>query len=407
MSLLSESDYGQEWLKNFDLSDRKTASLLIDRLMLVGSSEFTSAIVKQLETISVKAGKDKEMIALFAEREVEKHNHEIMTFFPGSKSGRAVGAGIQPVKVDPQKQDVGSEGILAALITKFCKSYPNIAMSHPGPDSLRKSKVRKIVIVTDFIGSGGRLYEMLDAFAKVATLQSWRSYHLISFHVVCYSATEFGMKTLLHHPLRPKIHSHVACPVIDEAFEGADLGAVKLLCKRYPKKSKFPFGFMGTGSLIAFSHGIPNNAPQILHSSAKGWKPLFEGRSTFAADIDSIADSTDLIIKNSEKTLKTRNARKLLEDDESELWVHTMLVLYGVRRGLRTASKLSARTQIPLSSVEKVLNLACEAKWLTSKNSLTALGRRELKGLKWRDLPENVLALGKSNLYFPTQLRVS
>lgn len=406
MALLSTSLHGQVWLKNFDSTDQIAASLLIDNLMLVGASEFASQINSQLAKISRQAHTENQTLALFAEREIKDKNNNIPPFFPGSENGRAVGKGIQPVKVDLKKQDVGSEGIVAALITKFCKTNPDTCMSHPGPDALRASKVRKIVIVTDFIGSGRRLCEMLDAFSQVATIQSWISYHLISFHIVCYSATELGLETLKRHSLRPEVSLHVACPVIDEAFEGANLGAIKLLCKKYPKRSRSPFGFRSTGALIAFSHGIPNNAPYILHSSAKGWKPLFEGRSTVNADIDAIADSADMLVQNSEKVLKIRGARKLLEESESELWLHTMLVLSAVKKGLRTASKLSACTQLPLSQVEKILNLAFEAKWLTQKNSLTTLGRRELKWQRiWRKFPDDALVFGDGNLYFPTQLR--
>ena len=403
LALLSTTHNGKEWLKNFDSSDRETASLLIDSLMLVGASEFSSRINRQLRKIAEQAAEKNQAIALYSEREIKKDkNHEVPAFFPNSEEGRAIGKGIPPVEVDPLKQDVGSEGIVAALITKFCKAHQKTCLSHPGPDDLRKNKVRRIVIVTDFIGSGNRLYEMLDAFAKVATIQSWISYNLLSFHIVSYSATEFGIESLRRHSLRPEIFVHISCPVIDEVFEGADLGAVKLLCKKYPQKAKSPFGFNSTGSLIAFSHGIPNNAPLILHSSIKGWKPLFEGRSTIISDIDAIADSSDVLAQNSEKILKIRNARKLLRESEDELWLHTMLVLNAVKKGLRKTSKISSCTRLPFERVDEILELAFEAKWLTPKNSLTALGRRELK---WSRIPYKRLVFNDSNLYFPTQLR--
>lgn len=406
MALLSTTQHGIEWLKNFDADDRVAASLLIDNLMLVGASEFASKINTHLKTLVEQANDAGQMLAFYAESEVNKDEKKnILPFFPDSENGRAIGDGIPPVTVDPGTQDVGSEGIVATLITKFCKANSKACLSHPGPDALRKNKIRKIVIVTDFIGSGRRLYEMLEAFAKVATIQSWVSYHLISFHIVCYSATETGLGFLKSHSLRPDVSVHISCPVIDEAFEGEELGAIKLLCRKYPdRKSGFPFGFNNTGSLIAFSHGIPNNAPYILHGSQKGWKPLFQNRSTADADIDEFADSSDVLVRNSEKTLKIRNARSTLLKSEGELWLHTMLVLKAIQKKVRTAPKLSARLQLPLERVEEILKLASEAKWLTPKNSLTVLGRKELK---WSRLPKEVLVIEGSNLYFPTQLRAS
>ena len=405
MALLSKTKYGKDWLNNFDSTDRKTASLLIDNLMLVSASEFTSRLNAQLISVADKAKSDNHPVAFYAEREVEKNGIEVKAYFPNTESGRASGEGVPPVTVDPKKQDVGSEGVVAATISKLCKSRPNTCLSHPGPDKLREEKVRKIVIVTDFIGSGFRLYDMLNAFEKVATIKSWSSYKLISFEVVCYSATEDGLKWVKSHPLKPSLHIHIACPTIDERFVGIELGAIKLLCKKYPKRSKFPFGFRQTGSLIAFSHGIPNNAPPILHSKAKGWKPLFFDRSTIEADIDAIADHASILETDSKKVLKVRNARKLLQDPESELWIHTVLIMDAINKGLRTKTKLSARTQITLLRVEEVLGLASNAKWLTPNNSLTALGRRELKFLKRRDFPEEVLVSNADKLYFPTQLR--
>ena len=376
--------------------------MLIDRLMLVSASEFTSAIIRLLTEVLNRGGIENQPIALYAEREVEKDGHVMKPFFPGTSTGRAIGDGVPPVLANP---DIGSEGILATLISKFCKSNPDVALSHPGPDQLRSSKTRRIVIVTDFIGSGRRISEMLDAFAKVATLQSWRSYKLLSFEVVCYSGTEDGLAFVRQHSLSPLISSHIACPVIDEAFKGHELGAVKILCRKYPKKSKSPFGFSGTGSLIAFSHGIPNNAPPILHSKASGWKPLFQGRSTLAASLDTVADSAELIEQNSQKVLGIRNARKVLSDPTGELWVHTMLVLDAVRAGQRSTSKVSAHTQIPMARTEEIFNLAFAAGWLTNRNSLTSLGRRELKQMKWVHPSEDWLALSSASLYFPTQLR--
>lgn len=374
--------------------------------MLVSASEFTSGIIRRLKTLQQEADADNQKIALFAEREFPKVGHEVQAIFPGFETGRAVGDGIQPVFVDPEKQDVGSEGIVAALISKFCKANGSTCLSHPGPDKLREDRVRKIVIVTDFIGSGRRVSEMLDAFSKVATLQSWKSYRLISFHVVCYSATEWGLSTLAHHSSNPSVSVHIACPVIEEAFEGIELGEIKQLCKKYPRtKSRFPFGFNNTGSLIAFSHGIPNNAPQILHSSVSDWKPLFEGRSTLASDLDAIADSSELLIQNSQRVLKIRDAKQILTDTEGELWIHAMLTLDAVKKGHRTPTKLSARTQIPVLRVQQILQLAAEAGWLTPNASLTRLGQREIRWFKMFRSTVNNLAYPEGELYFPTQLR--
>ena len=406
MAELSKTSFAQSWLNNFPPQDRDTASLLLDRIMLVGASEFIAAITKQMDRIERECQSAQPCLALYAEREIEKCNYDVIPFFPRTGKGRATGDGIPPVSVDLKKQDVGSEGIIAALISKYCKVPENYAISHPGPDALRENRVRKIVIVTDFVGSGRRINEMLDAFALVASIQSWRSYGLLDFHVVCYSGTELGLHNVRRHSLRPKVSFHIACPVINEAFSGSEFGAIKLLCKTYPgKRSRSPFGFNDTGALIAFSHGIPNNAPAILHSHAGGWKPLFPGRSTASSEIDRIADSSEMLAKNSERVLRVRAARKLLSDSEGELWTHAMLVLDAIRSGAKTPTKVSALTQIPIERVEEVIALSQTAGWVTPKRTLTRMGRREIRGIRKYFLIDEEFAFPESNMYFPSQLR--
>ncbi len=265
MSFLSATTAGRAWLQNFDADDQPIAKKLLDGLLLISASEFSSKMTQQLAEMATRAREADEVLAFYAEREIAKADGDVLPFFPGTERGRAAGQGVQPVLVSLQRQDVGSEGILAALISKFRNANSDVVASHPGPDDLRAKCVRKIVIVTDFIGSGKRVYEMLEAFAKVATIQSWRSYGLITFEVVCYSAAEWGAKIVAEHRLRPKMTIYAACPVVDETFKGAELKAIQHLCRKYPKGSKWPMGFNATGSLIAFSHGIPNNAPQIFH----------------------------------------------------------------------------------------------------------------------------------------------
>ena len=245
---------------------------------------------------------------------------------------------------------------------------------------------------------------MLDAFAKVATIQSWRSYGLIRFEVVCYSAADYGAKAVAGHRLRPTITMYAACPVVDEAFKGAELNAIKQLCEKYPKGSKWPMGFNATGSLIAFSHGIPNNAPQIFHSSRNGWNPLFRGRSTLMSDLDQVADTSDHVVQQSAEVLGIRNAREILRESRGELWTHTMLVLHAVRSGLHSRDNISARTRLPTARVTEIIELATTAGWLSSACRLTSLGRRELR---WQAIWKPNISLARQNddLYFPTQLR--
>lgn len=261
------------------------------------------------------------------------------------------------------------------------------------------------MLVTDFIGSGERMSRMLDALWKVATIRSWASYKLISFEVVCYSATEWGLSHVRRHSTAPNIRTFAACPTLHEAFKGVELKEVEALCFKYPKKSRDWLGFRSTGSLIAFSHGIPNNAPAIFHSSRGGWRPLFVGRSTQMTDLNAAADTAADIEERSQALLGVRNAQHVLSTASGEQWTYTMMVLLTIRGGSTSPMTISARTRVPLSRVDEVLALALKAGWLYPSMRLTPMGRRELRSLLRWGGDTSELAFPHSDLYFPKQLR--
>lgn len=406
MASLSGTSTGQSWLRNFDEADRPTAADLVDALMLVSANEFDTRIVGMLVDLERAAARKNERIAIYAEREMPVgDDFTVPAFFPNTEIGRATGPGIQPVVVDPQRQSVGSEGIVAALITKFCAAHRSTTLSHPGPDDLRVHRARKIVLVTDFIGSGERMRKMLDAFWNVATIRSWASYKLISFEVVCYSATDRGQSLVQYHATKPIVRTFAACPTLREAFEGMKLKEIEALCFKYPKKSREWLGFHGTGSLIAFSHGIPNNAPAIFHSSRGGWRPLFVGRSTQMSDLNAMADTAAEIEQRSQALLGVRNARQVLSTAVGEQWTYTMMILLTIRGGATSPMTISARTRVPLQSVEEVVALASKAGWLRPNMRLTPMGRRELRSLLRWGGNASELAFPHGELYFPKQLR--
>ena len=84
-----------------------------------------------------------------------------------------------------------------------------------------------------------------------------------------------------------------------------------------------------------------------------------------------------------------------------------MLVLEAIRRGARTPTKVSALTQISIDRVEEVIALSQTAGWVTPKQTLTRMGRRELRAIGMYDLIDEEVAFPESQLYFPRQLRAS
>lgn len=414
---ISQSEFVGAWLEQFTEQERVVAAQLADAVMLVSHDVLYRGLRSLLDKIvsSRKEADDVRPIALFAERAVEARDHtdpyygfvtrEIFPFYPGTANGRATGQGVPPIDVDPKDQEVGSEGAIANFITSYERLNRTHVLNHPGPDTLRAARASHIVIVTDYIGSGKRVWEMVEAFWQVATVRSWHSYGRVRFTVVAYSGTEDGLRHVRSHKSKPEVSVVHACPTLWTAFAGADRQSTETLCRAYPPGHKSPFGYGYAGALIAFSHGMPNNAPPILHSKRKGWRPLFVNRSALAADQHFPEANADQLAERARKLLRVRTAEKFLADPANRRWIETMLVLTALRDGAKTADNVSARTRLPVAEVEEILVFTQIAHWTSARNALTVLGTRELRRLQLRRARVVVLPTPDQPYYYPAQLR--
>lgn len=413
---ISQTEFARPWLDQFKQTDRELAGRLADAVMLVSHDSLNRSLRALLDQLDADR-KDADVgrpIAIYAERAVETRNFktewggndiDVLPMFPGTETGRAAGAGVPPITINPKDQEVGSEGAVANFITTYQRLQGKRVLNHPGPDDLRKHRPSHIVILTDFIGSGTRVDNMLEAFWKVASIKSWHSYKKIKLAVVAYSATAGGLQTVTSHRSNPAVHVAHSCPDIYSAFTGKGLRAIQNLCDTYPGNLRYPYGYHSGGALIAFAHGMPNNAPPVLHSSAKGWKPLFVNRSTLAADQHFPGTDVETLAERAREKLKIRAAKAFLEDPAKRRWIETMLVLTALGDGARSAVNASARTHLALSDVEQILVFTEVAHWTTKGFVLTPLGRRELNRSKLRRSRHIVLPTEEQPYYYPTQLR--
>lgn len=406
MSRLSSAPVARKWLEGLDNpAERATASTLIDEVLLVSGEALVQELRRLIETLLTDRDDPERPIALYAERAVPKRDRVVLPFFPDAGSGRAIGLGIPPIVVDPDDQEVGSEGLIANLITTLVRRHGGDVLSHPGPDRLRSGRARQIIIVTDFIGSGKRVWEMLEAFRAVATLRSWRSYHRLSFFVVAYAGTEDGLRVVRSSRLKPQVLTVTGCPTLWNTFAGAQLSNVIALCRRLPRRHRHPTGFQNGGALIAFAHGLPNNAPPIVWSERSGWSPLFPRRTTVGAARAFPADTVEVLAERASRLLRIRTATSLLESARGRRWITTLMVLATLESGARSAQAASARTGLSLARVEEILGYTQVAHWTSRQNALTRLGRQELARLRRHRRRTPVLPKAGAPFYYPTQLR--
>lgn len=412
---LSASEFARDWIGQFPEIERPTAARLADAVLLVSHDALHRGLRGLIDgLVTGRDAVDRERpIALYTERAVKTEDimdpefgwvtKQALPYFPGTKTGRATGTGVPAI--DPDAREVGSEGLIANFITGYVRLNGAVALNHPGPKNLRSKRVSHIVIVTDFIGSGDRVWTMIDAFWRVATLRSWHSYRRLRFSVVAYSGTEQGLRRVRTHKSKPEVRVVQACPTLATAFSGAEGREINALCRTHPTDHRTPLGYGWAGALIAFAHGMPNNAPPVLHSRFNGWCPLFSNRSALAADQYFPAADADRLAELARDRLRVRAAERLLTGAAHRRWIETMLVLAAVQDGARTTANVSARARLPIANVDEILIFTRIASWTDARNALTVLGVRELTRLRRRRARVVVLPTAEQPHYYPTQLR--
>jgi hypothetical protein len=216
---LSSIETACSWLSQFHEVDRPTASALLDDLLLLNDEQVATAFRPLLFTLAQERKGRRKRIALYAERpfaEACAFDVALVADADGRMRRRAVGskgpAAVGPVRGSPR---VGSEGMVAFIISQAVEASPKIYMNHPGPDRLRArtNLPSTLAIVTDFVGSGERVRTMVDKFWAVPTVRSWVSRGWVSFKVIAAAGTSAGLEQVRNHHLRPQVLVEYIAPI--------------------------------------------------------------------------------------------------------------------------------------------------------------------------------------------------
>ncbi|WP_143104189.1 phosphoribosyltransferase-like protein [Poseidonocella sedimentorum] len=396
------------WLRQFD-DDEVLAADMLKNVRRVGADEFRDGVFRLIEERVRACGQP---VALYAERSVRKWNGQPNRLFKETttKVKRAYGIGPNPVQSENKKYpETGSEGIVANIITQYVRGNPEIAYDHPGPDLIRNKKIRKFILVTDFVGSGCQASRYLQSAWRLASVKSWRSGKFISFEVVAFSAAEAGIDKLEKHACKPTVSILEACPTVFDLQGYRNDDFLDLCCKYGPKdyesKSIPRLGHSGIGALIVFSHGMPNNAPRLFHKAGRNWVPLFQGRVLKPGSLAIAEDRHAQAIAKLEKMRESRLAELASQHDVKPEEVMFSLVLTALKKKPRTAVVVSARTGLSIAESEDIIRRCVAAGWINAKYVLTPKAHSELKYLRRAAPPVKTLPSADKPYYVPSQLR--
>ena len=397
------------WLSQFDGKDRDLAVELIDNLLYVSADDFQQRILHMLRALPLThAGP----FGLYVERKVRRYNGVPNRLFkePQRKIKRSIGGGPKPVdSTHAGRHEVGSEGILAHIATQIQRGDAQNFYNHPGPNAIRRNQIRHFVLITDFIGTGNQASEYLEAAWRNASTKSWVSGGFVKFIVICHSATAQGRAKILSHNCRPELIEHQAAPTLS-SLAPYRRTALAQLCERYgPTYSEAKgipsLGYGNCGALIAFAHGVPNNAPRLLFKRGRKWEPLFAGRVTSAVQPLRRQEKTASIARRLGRLSESRLARLAQAQGLPAGSDETLLVLAALKRRPRTVQTVSSRTELPIVEVEAALLRARAAGWIDADNRLTQQAYTELEVLREKLAPAPSRFQGKRGYYVPQSLR--
>lgn len=269
----SETSVGKKWLANFATEDRETARLLIDDLEIKDHSEILTELRRELlqwaeessqafPAVLIPIRSQEDLPALHAE---EKHV-AYETFNPGA------GFPVLP----------GSEADIGAVIRGIISSRPSKFLSPELTlDSLRQSKVRSIMLLTDYCGSGKQASQFVDTFTRNRTIASWVSSGHVAIKVLAY-ASSLGGYHVLGEKRGVEFRSlNVARSIEMVTWSAQDRARVVELCEKYADssiKDQGALGYKESFGLYLSNQRVPNNLPQILIRKEGDWPGFFPDR---------------------------------------------------------------------------------------------------------------------------------
>lgn len=359
--MLDQIPMAEEWLAQFPLVDAQVARQLLRSLHLVSNSQFEHDLDDVLDRLLEEVGK--ECISLLSVSELVS-------------SRRAL---LNPGKVF--RQPGSSADRVRHYLENFARVRSKRARAQQTIESMRAERIRNVVLVDDFIGSGRRITTYLRK-AMHPSLKSWISYGWTKLWVVAYGALSDGVYAIERCGYR--LSENRIKLVTPKIYPGKYLSdAVRAFCRRQAHRtirSSIPLGFSNGGVNLIFEHGCPNNAPVVLWSMGKGYKPLFpnrgiptELRPAFGADTSSTAP--EVLWDSSQYQL----ALALLEEKrfgrERALW--QLVVAMGLAsRSQWKDDEISSALGKPIISVERLRQEAVSLGVLQEGNhQLTAFGR--------------------------------
>ena len=368
VSIIDTDEY-EKWSANFPVQYRPAAELLVRSLHYLDDSTFRSNLTRRIL------------------REFNNNHFEqpalLLPIRTGPEMGQsAPGRAVIFENVFPRNplrvSNVGSEALCANIIRNLEKGQKGKLGTVPLPhhlDDLKAQKVRSIVLVGDYSGSGSQVVEGVKIWTRNRTIRSWRSYHLIKICVVLHSASWNALKAL---EIWSGIDS-ISTVTVAADFDSAEWlpeqrKDIEEFCARFARRrNNSSLGWNGSAGLFVMQHTVPNNLPMVLWQTKgisqhqDGWYPLFPERRVPEGIAGALAVEAQIRKRGLDKPGQDRVL--------GPIWLS---VLDAIRRGARTPQWVSALADVSLADSTQVFAELADSGYIDVRGYLTDAGRRLL-----------------------------
>lgn len=396
-SVIETSEY-EQWLANFPPQYHSTAEFMIGSLRYLDDSTFRSQLSQQI-------------LERFTNEDIEPPALMIPIRTGTEMGWGGPGPAVMFDNVFPNQgirvPNTGSEAICANIIRNLEKGRQREALgtvSVPRSlDDMRRGRVRSIVLVGDYAGSGSQASEAARIWTRNRSIRSWRSYHRIRIHVILHSASVAAMKSLKTERSIDRLSTVSVAPDFDNVgWTSEQRTEVSQFCERFARYRDRALGWEGSAGLLVMQHTAPNNLPMVLWQTKgasrrrDGWYPLFPERR---------------IPENLTAALASQSLQRIqLREDDTPASTLVLsppfpIVLDALQRGARTVERISALANVSLTSAAEVLAALTDGGYIDERGYLTDAGRRLVEP---SIRPINRYRLnGSTEPYYPQALRTS
>lgn len=377
------------WLSQFALPDVYLAEHMLRRIRYVSFEEFETwlqnSVKGLLDEIAEKDGRVAVAIFPVAKPFIHKFNKDKEQKLPNDSAGR-----------------------IAHSLKNLERDLPKYVELTPRLESMREKKIKHVIFVDDFVGTGDRFINSWRSTVP-PSIKSWCSRGWCKVWFVTFAAEEKGLKRIVRNvrPLSPvQIRVNLT---IDKSFFLESEG-MRAVLQKYGKPlggARQAMGYGGVASPVIFQYGCPNNVPLIFwknpsKSSRIKWRPLFPDRSV-ATEVYPLF-SEDLARKAMPEELwmagHHRLALNVLERMSQYKESHQLLLVLGLLSKGHGIVKIKNTMVLAADEFDMLLDQLKEGGLVDQDDAVTRFGR-DLIARAAKPGKKNVVIIEERN-FFPS-----